>query len=71
MTNFKTEFIHKQLTNMRARGVTALQRAMAKQFATGGLNQVLGCTNLTLAPTGSHMNKQVQVVLLNKRSKAL
>jgi hypothetical protein len=29
-----------------------------------GLNQVLGCTNLTLAPTSSHMNKQVQVFLV-------
>jgi hypothetical protein len=35
---------------------------VAKQFTTGGLNQVLGF-NLTLAPTGSHINKQVQVVL--------
>jgi hypothetical protein len=37
---------------------------VAKQFATWGLNQVLGCTNLTLAPTGSQINKQVQVVLV-------
>jgi hypothetical protein len=27
-------------------------------FATGGLNLVLGCTNITLAPTGSHISKQ-------------
>jgi hypothetical protein len=38
---------------------------MAKQFATSGLNQVLGYTNLTLAPTGSHIKRQVQVVLVN------
>ena len=55
---------HKQLTKVRTRGVTALERSVAKQIATGGLNQVLGCTNLTLAPTGSHINKQVQVVLV-------
>jgi hypothetical protein len=34
-----------------------------KNNATGGLNQVLRCTNLTLATKGSYMNKQVQVVL--------
>jgi hypothetical protein len=34
---------------------------VAKQFATGDLNQVLGCTNLTLAPTGFHINKKLQV----------
>jgi hypothetical protein len=55
---------HKQLTNVRTRGVTALDRWVAKQFATGGLNQVLGCTNLALATTGSNINKQVQVVLV-------
>jgi hypothetical protein len=44
--------------------VTTLERSVAKQFATGGLNQVLGCTKLTLAPTGSHINKQLQVVKL-------
>jgi hypothetical protein len=38
---------HKQLTKLRTRGVIALERSMAKQFTTGGLNQVLGCTNLT------------------------
>jgi hypothetical protein len=43
---------HKQLTKMRTRGVTALEWSVAKQ--------VLGCTNLTLAPTGSHIKKQVQ-----------
>ncbi len=53
---------HKQLTKLRTRGVTALERSVAKQFATGGLNQVRGCTNLSLAPTGSHINKQLQVV---------
>jgi hypothetical protein len=46
---------------MRTRGFTALERSVANQIATEGLNQVLGCTNLTLAPTGSHMNKQVQI----------
>jgi hypothetical protein len=55
---------HKQLTKKRTLGVTALERSVAKQFVTGGLNQVLGCTNLTLATTGSRMNKQAQVVLL-------
>ena len=45
--------------NKRTRGVTALERSVAKQFATGGLNQVLGCTNLTLAPTGSHINRTI------------
>jgi hypothetical protein len=54
----------KQLTKVRTRGITALERSVAKQFATGGLNQVLGCTKLTLAPTGSHINKQVHVVLV-------
>ena len=33
---------HKQLTKVRTRGVTALERSVAKQIATGGLNQVLG-----------------------------
>jgi hypothetical protein len=55
---------HKQLTIKRTLGVTALERSVAKQFATWGLNQVLGCTNLTLARTGSCMNKQAQVVLV-------
>ncbi len=55
---------HKQLTKKRTLGVTALERSVAKQFATGGLNQVLGCTNLTLAPTGSFMKKQAQLVLV-------
>ncbi len=55
---------HKQSTKVGTRGVTALERSVAKQIATGGLNQVLGCTNLTLAPTGSRMNKQAQVVLV-------
>jgi hypothetical protein len=31
---------------MGSRGITALERSVAKQFATRGLNQVLGCTNL-------------------------
>jgi hypothetical protein len=30
-----------------------LGKVSGKTFATGGLNQVLGCTNLTLDPTGS------------------
>jgi hypothetical protein len=55
---------HKHLTKKRTLGVTALERSVAKQCATGGLNQVLGCTNLTLAPTGSRMNKQAQLVLV-------
>jgi hypothetical protein len=46
--------------------VTALERSVTKQFAAGGLNQVLGCTNLTLAPTGSHTNKQVKLSLVKK-----
>jgi hypothetical protein len=49
---------------VRTRWVTALGRSVAKQFATGGLIQVLGCTNLTLAPIGSQINKQAQVVLV-------
>jgi hypothetical protein len=44
--------------------VTAFKLSVAKQFATRGLIQVLGCTNLTRSPTGSHMNKQVQDVLV-------
>ena len=55
---------HKQLTKKRTFGDTALERSVAKQIATGGLNQVLGCTNLTLAPTGSRITKQVQIVLV-------
>lgn len=35
-----------------------------KKFSTWGLNQVLGLTNLTLAPIGVHINKQVQAVLV-------
>jgi hypothetical protein len=31
---------HKQFTIMRTLGVTALERSVAKQFATGGLNPV-------------------------------
>jgi hypothetical protein len=31
---------HKQRTNLRTWGVSALERSVAKQFATGGLNQV-------------------------------
>lgn len=34
-----------------------------KTFGTDGFNQVLGYTNLKLATSGSHMNKQVKVVL--------
>ncbi len=55
---------HKQLTKVRTRGVTALELSETKQFATVGLNQVLGCTFFTLSPTGSHINKQAQVVLV-------
>jgi hypothetical protein len=33
---------HKPLTKLRTRGVTALERSVAKQFATGGFNQGLG-----------------------------
>jgi predicted solute-binding protein len=46
-----------QLRKTRTIGVTTLEWSVAKQFATGG-------TNLTLAPTGSHINKQVQIVLV-------
>jgi hypothetical protein len=53
-----------QTINERTLGVTALERSVAKKFDTDGLNQVLGCTNLTLASTGSHMNEQVQIVLV-------
>jgi hypothetical protein len=34
---------------------------VAKQFATGGLNLVLGCTRLTLAPT-----KQTSTICLGE-----
>jgi hypothetical protein len=44
---------NKQLTKKRTLGVPALERSVAKQFGTGGLNQVVGCTNITLARTGS------------------
>jgi hypothetical protein len=47
---------HKQLTKMRTRGVTALKRSVAKPFATGGLYQILWCTNITLVPTHSQKN---------------
>jgi hypothetical protein len=63
MISLKTNRRHKQLKKLRTRGVSTLEGSVAKQFASGGLNQVLGCTNLTLAPTGSQMNKQAQVVL--------
>jgi hypothetical protein len=53
----------KQLTKKRTLGVNALERSVAKQFGTSGLNQVLRCTNLTLAPTDSHMNIQAQSCL--------
>jgi hypothetical protein len=36
---------HKQSTNVRNRRVTDLGLSVAKQLATGGLNQVLGCPN--------------------------
>jgi hypothetical protein len=29
-----------------------------------GLNQVLQCNNISLAPTGSHINEEVQVVVV-------
>jgi hypothetical protein len=38
-----------------------LDLSVEKQFVTGGLRY----TNLTLAPTGSHMNKYVQGVLVS------
>jgi hypothetical protein len=41
-----------------------LEWSVEKQFTTGGFNQGLWCINLTLAPTGSRMNKQVQVFLV-------
>jgi hypothetical protein len=34
-------------TKKRTLGITALERSVEKHFATGGLNQVLGCTNIT------------------------
>jgi hypothetical protein len=51
MTNFKTDTINNK--NETVSGKT-----------NWGLNQVLWCTNLTPAPTGSQMNKQVQAVLV-------
>lgn len=36
-----------------------------KTFATWGLNLVLGCTNLTLAPTGFYKEKQERAVMVN------
>jgi hypothetical protein len=35
---------NKQLTKLRIRGITALERSVAKQFAIGGINQVPSCT---------------------------
>ena len=61
---------HKQLTKVRTRGVTALERSMEKQFSTGGLNQVLGRTNLTLAAIGSHM-KQTSTSCLGEISPSI
>jgi hypothetical protein len=46
--------------------VIALKRSVLKQFATVDLGQVFGCPNRTMAPACSQMNKQVQVVLVNK-----
>jgi hypothetical protein len=40
-----------------------LGTVIGKTICHWWLNQVLGCTNLTLAPTGSHINKQVQSCL--------
>lgn len=55
---------HKQLTNRKSSVTTAEERSVVKQFGTDGLNFVFGCTNLTLAPSGSLMNKHVQAELV-------
>jgi hypothetical protein len=55
-------FIKNTRNNENGRG-TALEWRVTT-FAIGGLNLVLGCTNLTLAQITSQMNKQVQAVLL-------
>jgi hypothetical protein len=54
---------YKQLTKVRTRGVTALERSMANNLPLG-FKPGSRVTNLTHAPTGSHINKQVQVVLV-------
>jgi hypothetical protein len=53
---------------MRTIGVTALERLVANHFSIGGLNQVIGCTNLTLAPTGSQeqLTKRNQKPIITK-----
>jgi hypothetical protein len=38
--------------------------AKGNNLPLGDLNQVLGCTNLTLARKGSHMNQQKQAVFV-------
>jgi hypothetical protein len=48
--------------------VTALERSVAKRFATGGFNQVLWCINLTLAPTGSHISISISSKLYDEKS---
>jgi hypothetical protein len=55
MINFK---IDKQFTTKRTRWVTVWNGQWQNNLPLGDLNQVLWCTNLTLAPTGSHMNKE-------------
>jgi hypothetical protein len=61
MISFKTDTTNNKIENPRG---YRLGTATGKTIFHWGLNQVLGCTNLTLAPTGSHFNTQVQVVLV-------
>lgn len=51
---------------MRTRGIIALEWPLVKYVATKDLNHVLGCTSLTVSPSGSQMNKKLRVSLLNK-----
>lgn len=52
---------HTQQTKLRILRVTAMERSMAN-LPILAYNEVLGCTNLTVAKAGYHMNKQVVLV---------
>jgi hypothetical protein len=62
-TNFKQGY-HKQLTKLRTPGVTAMERLVAIKKCHWGFKPGTRVHQPNLPPTGSHMDKQVQVVLV-------
>jgi hypothetical protein len=60
--NDQIQLRHNNERKSEPTGLPPLNGYWQEQFANGGLIQVLGCINLTLAPKGSYMNNQVRFI---------